>query len=104
MNSKRVPGPEPGGSPHRRCSATTELVSPLVERRREVFIYPEASNITSGQFSTYACSIVIGVTIRSGAVRREAEHGSRQFSLGRGCLRGGSRKRSRSFGHVPGAP
>jgi hypothetical protein len=38
----------------------------LVERRREVFIYPEARNITFGQFSTYACSMVIGVTIRSG--------------------------------------
>jgi hypothetical protein len=31
----------------------------LVERRREVFIYPEARNITFGQFSTYACSMVL---------------------------------------------
>jgi hypothetical protein len=57
----------------------------LVERRREVFIYPEARNITFGQFSTYACSMVIGVTTLREAVRREAEHWFRQFSLAEGA-------------------
>jgi hypothetical protein len=102
MNGKRVAGPERGLAT--ALLAKYRVSSLVVQRRREAFICPEARNITFGQFSTYACSMVIGVTILREAVRREAEHGSRQCSLGRKCFRGGSRKRSRSFGHVPGAP